>query len=156
MELLNICFRMEMVFDMYTWFHVCCRFSSMCLIGGNDFNSKMVSAKESWRQVPSIKYYFATICHKSRNKDWANHMFGFKNWSIWSSFFIFVHFWNLTVERENNWFAFDIVLQTRTNIKQNTGFPGNRKDELPQWAWYAAFCEARLNHHQEGGEFKAR
>ena len=34
----------------------------------------------------------------------------------------FVHFWNMTVEREKNWFAFDIVLQIRANIKQNTGF----------------------------------
>ena len=34
----------------------------------------------------------------------------------------FVHFWNMTVEREKNWFAFDIALQIRANIKQNTGF----------------------------------
>ena len=28
----------------------------------------------------------------------------------------------MTVEREKNWFAFDIVLQIRANKKQNTGF----------------------------------
>ena len=129
MELLNIFLRMEMVFDIYTWVHVCCRFSPMCKIGGNYFNSKMVSTNECWRQGSSIQYYFAIICHKSQNKDWARQIFGFENWTYMVTLFCFFKIDSLTKNSfirlsllNHLWHSFVWIITTRSLMGTNKIF----------------------------------
>ena len=81
-----------MVFDMYTWFHGCCRFSSMCQIGGNVFTRNWLTQKnaDGRVQISNIILPWYVINHEIKtgldrclaskiDRIWSRILF-FPNW----------------------------------------------------------------------------